>query len=345
MYGFWRGNVRIYGQLSEANGNIAKDFPGQSFFSGFLANPAEAPVARIAPEWHGLVEEFLGESAGLYPGIEHWWRSKVIPGLNGPSRVCRMVAVDGKVAAIAIAKYGRQSSKLCTLRVRPEFRSAGYGQSLLRSVLVSLMEAGTEKVHFTISEEIEAQCGSFFAPYGFHLDDWSRGRYVRGMDELVYSAGCDQIGDVLSQQFPLFGENVFVLSVRPQYAAAIEDGTKQVEFRKKFSRSAVNASALIYATSPVQEFRVSASIADVVHDSPESLWNRFGNLAGCTKAEFDRYFAGSTLGVALPLANVRTLPTPVSAKSNSLQAAKFRPPQSFAMLAQDHPVVRAVVGA
>ncbi|MBL8877033.1 MAG: hypothetical protein JNM86_14660 [Phycisphaerae bacterium] len=331
--------------MSEASSNVAKDFPGQSFFSGFLSDPVAAPVARIGPEWHGLVEEFLGESAALYPDIDHWWRSKVVPGLDGPSRVCRMVAVDGEIAAVAIAKYGRRSSKLCTLRVRPQFRSAGFGQSLLRSVLVSLLEAGTDKVHFTISEEIASQCGSFFEPYGFHFDDWSPGRYVRGMDELVYSAGSDQIGDVLSQQIPLFGDNVIVLSVRPQYAAAIEDGTKQVEFRKKFSRSAANTSALIYATSPVQEFRASVSIADVIHDSPASLWARFGHLAGCTKEAFDRYFAGSTQGVALPLANVCRLPTPVSAKSQSLQAANFRPPQSFAMLAQDHPVVRAVVGA
>ncbi len=256
-----------------------------------------------------------------------------------------MISVDGKIAAVAISKWQRQSSKLCTLRVRPEFRSAGFGQELLHSTLASLLRAGTERVHFTISEEIQSQCGSFFDPYGFHLDYWSRGRYIRGMSELVYSAGSDAIEDALSHQIPLFGDNVVVLSVRPKYAAAIENGTKQVEFRKKFSARAASSQALVYVTSPVQEFRISASIADVIQDTPTAIWDRFGHVAGCSRLEFDQYFEGSDSAVALPLSNVQTLANPVHFKAPSLASVNFKPPQSFAILPQAHPVVRAVVGA
>src|SRR5262249_30354696 len=160
--------------------------------------------------------------------------------------LCRLVSVDGRIAAVAIAKLHHKSSKLCTLRVRPEYRNLGLGQRLLRSTLASLLEADTPKVHFTISEEIFEESGSFFTPYGFRLGHWKKDWYVRGMYEMAYWARASAIRDALSHQLPLFQNSVAVLSIRPEPAAAIENGTKLVEFRRRFTRKAKAIPALFY---------------------------------------------------------------------------------------------------
>jgi len=297
----------------------------------------------VSPEWYGLVEEFLGESDSLYPGINEWWKRRVIPDLESGQRFCRIVAVDGEVAAVAIAKYQKKSSKLCTLRVNPRFRRLGLGQKLLRATLRDLLKSNTRRVHFTISEEIFAECGSFFTPYGFHLAHWKQGWYVRGMYEMAYSAPAAVISDAMTGQLPLFGGNpVVLLSIRPEHANAIEEGRKLVEFRRKFSHRAKAATALIYATAPAKEFRLSASIADVVEGTPSGLWEQFSGVAGCTKEDFDAYFEGSQLGYALPLSNIRKLPFAISSTSPSLRTLNFRPPQSYSIIDMAHPIALAV---
>lgn len=303
------------------------------------------PTQRITPEWHSLVSEFLVESEHLYPGIEKWWSDKVVPGLDDGRRLCRMIAVDGEVAALAIAKVDIHSSKLCTLRVRPKFQGLGLGQQLIRSTFASLLERQTGRIHFTISEEINHECGSFFEPYGFKLGAWKRGWYVRGMYEMAYWAKASRIRDALSHQLPLFGERpVVVMSIKPEYALAMGAGHKQVEFRRKFTDKVRQATALFYVTAPVQEFRLSAAIADVVRGSPDDLWSRFGSVAGCDESAFRAYFEGADSGYAIALSSIQRLASPLHTHSPALQELKFRPPQSFAILPSSAPLVRAVVG-
>ncbi len=300
------------------------------------------------PEWSRSIEDFLGESDGLYPGIVHWWRKSVLPDLGEGRRLCRAISVDGAVAALAIARIERKSSKLCTLRVDPKFRNQGLGQRLLRQVLGGLLESGTRRVHFTISEQILDECGSFFQPYGFRLAHWRQGWYVRGMWELAFSARASVIRDALSGQgqlWPEHGRQVTILSVRPRHAAAIESGLKRVEFRRRFSRRAGNSPALVYATSPLKQFRLSAMIGQVEEDTPQNLWDRFGPDGGSSLRDFQEYFSGAHSGFALPLLDVTPLPRPIGAESPTLRSVGFRPPQSFAILDRDAPLIRAVVAS
>ncbi|HLP82841.1 MAG TPA: hypothetical protein VK157_00690 [Phycisphaerales bacterium] len=301
-------------------------------------------VAAMTPDWHKQVENFLVESDHLYPGIDHWFRNSVVPGLETGKRLCRAVVIGDQIAALAIAKVSASSSKLCTLRVRPEFQRLGLGERLLRSVLANLLEYDTRKVHFTISEEVFDKCGGFFAPYGFKLGHWRKGWYVRGMYEMAYWARESTIRDVLSNQMPLFRRDpVVVLSVRPQHAAQIAAGTKLVEFRRRFTNQIRQAPAIVYVTSPVQQFQLTASIADVQRDTPKNLWEKYGDHAGCDRETFNTYFRDTHEGVALPLVNVQRLSTPISFRSEMLQAFNYRPPQSYAVLDRHNPLVQTVL--
>lgn len=326
---------------------VQRGAKGQLFLFSDASKPnqADSPplVGKVSPEWYELVEEFLGQSDSLYPGITDWWKKRVIPGLENQSRLCKIVAVDGKIAALAIAKLHTKSSKLCTLRVAPEFRKLGLGQRLLRSTLGSLLAANASKIHFTISEEIFHECGNFFTPYGFQLGHWRKGWYVRGMYEMAYWARASAIQHALDQQMTLFTDrSVVVMSIKPEHALAIQHGIKRVEFRRRFSRSVKCSKALFYSTAPAKQFQLSATITDIVEGSPEYLWNRFNSIAGCGYLDFKEYFAGSNSGFALPLADVHSFATPLSHDSPFLQSIQFRPPQSYAIVHANSPLIRAV---
>lgn len=134
------------------------------------------------------IKEFLLESRELYPGIDSWWQGVVIPGIRTGERVCYAARVKGYIAAVSIGKRARRSAKLCTLRVHDAFRGFGLGERLLKLTIDELLRTNCQRVHYTISENVFSQCGSFFKPYGFSLISWKKERYTRGIEELVFAA-------------------------------------------------------------------------------------------------------------------------------------------------------------
>lgn len=167
--------------------------------SGQVTEEKESLIAIVpkilpgAPMRYAQIREVLAESASLYPGIEEWWDSRVAPGLTTGERTCRIVVIDEEIAAIGIGKRGNGSAKLCTLRVCDRYRRCGLGQKLLFETLSDLLETSCRSVHFTISEEIRAESLGFFTRYGFGLASWTRGKYVRGMDELSFAASAKRL--------------------------------------------------------------------------------------------------------------------------------------------------------
>ena len=183
------------------------------------------------------IADFLTESIHLYPNIAEWWQRKILPGLESGERVCRVATVGDRVNALAIGKRSEKSAKLCTLRVRQDARRLGIGQRLLHETLADLLREGCQRVYYTISEQVLGECGRFFTPYDFTLASWEKGRYVNGMDELVFHAEARRLVRTLRKRArrAYREEDAVVLSVKPKYARMIEQGCKMVEFRRRFS--------------------------------------------------------------------------------------------------------------
>ena len=71
-------------------------------------------------------------------------------------------------------------------------------------------------------------------------------------------------------------ERVALLSVHPLYAAALVDGRKTVEFRKR--RLAPDVSRVrVYATAPLQHVIGEFEVAETVEGTPGEIWDRFGS--------------------------------------------------------------------
>jgi predicted transcriptional regulator len=127
---------------------------------------------------------------------------------------------------------------------------------------------------------------------------------------------------------------MLLVSIHPKYVELILSGDKKVELRRRAPR--VNGgSALIYATSPRMELIATFQIASVVRAPLGQLWESVRDIAGVTRTEFETYFAGLELGIAIGIADVEKLRAPVKLNEIRASLGKFHPPQGFRYLSSD----------
>lgn len=124
---------------------------------------------------------------------------------------------------------------------------------------------------------------------------------------------------------PATGRQV-VMSVRPRYAEAIMDGRKKVEFRKRPLASDVSV-VWVYATAPVQRIIGCFEVDATVTAPPGDLWRQFASVGAIDRADFDRYYAGSSVGSGICIGNVVRLEVPAPIQELLPSGV---PPQSFA---------------
>ncbi len=120
--------------------------------------------------------------------------------------------------------------------------------------------------------------------------------------------------------------SVALLPIKPIYADAIVEGRKHVEFRKTRFRRRVTHVA-IYASTPVQRIIGIFRVVDCEHASPERLWERHHAIGAISSADFKTYYADLDSGVAIHIADVLRLASPVP-----LNALRVRAPQNFCYL-------------
>jgi predicted transcriptional regulator len=120
-----------------------------------------------------------------------------------------------------------------------------------------------------------------------------------------------------------------LLSVKPQFAEAILDGTKKFEFRRALFRDPNVRRVVLYASSPVQRVVGEFTIQGIVSMDLESLWEHTESDAGIQKDYFDEYFAGRDSGYAVAVGVTRRYPEPLALEQHfGIQ----HPPQSFRYL-------------
>ncbi|MFA7042749.1 MAG: ASCH domain-containing protein [Bacteroidales bacterium] len=119
-----------------------------------------------------------------------------------------------------------------------------------------------------------------------------------------------------------------LLSIKPEFAFKIFDGTKKFEFRKSiFKRSGVKK-VVVYASSPVQQIIGEFEIADILCEETELLWNMTQQFSGISKEFYDQYFANKDKAFAIQVGKVKKYDLPKSLSDYDIYFA----PQSFAYL-------------
>lgn len=120
-----------------------------------------------------------------------------------------------------------------------------------------------------------------------------------------------------------------LLSIKPEYAHSILDGTKKFEFRRRVHRDSRVHTVVIYATKPVGKVVGEFSIKGVHTDHPDFLWEHTKDFSGITKNFFAEYFSGREVGHAIEVKKVKRYRKP-------RELSDFLPsgiaPQSYAYL-------------
>ena len=119
-----------------------------------------------------------------------------------------------------------------------------------------------------------------------------------------------------------------LLSIKPEFALRIFDGSKRYEYRREiFKRSDVRT-VVVYASKPLRKVIGEFEIGEILSEKPEVLWAKTGDHAGITKKRFLQYFNNKTEGYAIEVKGARTYNVPLQLNQLSVS----RPPQSFIYL-------------
>lgn len=134
----------------------------------------------------------------------------------------------------------------------------------------------------------------------------------------------------------------FLISLEERHANRIFEGTKTVELRRRPMHVAIGAAVWIYVKMPVGSVVGCAKVTGLHTLSPSTLWNRFGAVSGLQRHEFFEYFSGLPKAFALGLSEPTRLASPIPLTKLRDVSSGFHPPQFFANVASDGPLLRAM---
>ena len=119
-----------------------------------------------------------------------------------------------------------------------------------------------------------------------------------------------------------------LLSIKPEFAKLIFDGTKKFEFRKTIFKNKDIKTVVVYASSPLQKVIGEFEIEAIINEDLDLLWEKTKEYAGIDRAYFNQYFAAKNKGYAIKIKTVTKY-----AKYQSLKDDyNLTPPQSFLYL-------------
>ena len=119
-----------------------------------------------------------------------------------------------------------------------------------------------------------------------------------------------------------------MLSIKPEFAVKIFDGSKRYEYRRVIFRQEGVERVIVYASHPIKRVIGEFEIAEVLYDEVPSLWARTRHCSGISKKRFLDYFRDKTKGYAIKVKST-------TAYSNPLPLTRLMvssPPQSFVYL-------------
>jgi predicted transcriptional regulator len=134
---------------------------------------------------------------------------------------------------------------------------------------------------------------------------------------------------------------VALMSLHPEFAAAILSGEKTVEFRKRPIADDVTH-VVIYVTKPVAAVVGIFRVGGQVTTSPDSLWRAFRSVAGISRGRFFDYFGSRLSGTGIKVDTVHAFDAQLPLAES---VGVSHPPQSFQYLsAEQADRVFALVG-
>ena len=119
-----------------------------------------------------------------------------------------------------------------------------------------------------------------------------------------------------------------LLSIKPEFALKIFDGSKKYEYRRIIFKREQVTRVVVYASAPIGKVIGEFEIADILHDEPKRLWVKTNQHAGINREKFFDYFSDRDKGYAIKVKHYAKYDSPKSLNSFMVTS----PPQSFLYL-------------
>jgi len=123
-----------------------------------------------------------------------------------------------------------------------------------------------------------------------------------------------------------------LLSIKPEFAEKIFNGTKKFEFRKSIFKNTNVEKIVVYASYPVQKVIGEFEIEEILEAKPSQLWQITQDFSGISKQYFDQYFTVREKGYAIKINNIKKYKFPLNLKDD---LGINYPPQSYMYLQEN----------
>ena len=120
-----------------------------------------------------------------------------------------------------------------------------------------------------------------------------------------------------------------LLSIKPEFAFKIFDGTKKYEFRKSIFKKPGVKKVIVYASSPVQQVIGEFEIERVLSHDVETLWEMSKEHGGISEDFYFEYFSEKEVAYAIEVKNYEKYQVPLSIERDFAVS----PPQSYRYVA------------
>jgi predicted transcriptional regulator len=117
-----------------------------------------------------------------------------------------------------------------------------------------------------------------------------------------------------------------VLSIKPEFAYKIFDGSKRFEFRRVIFKNEKIKSVIVYASSPVQQVIGEFEIQNIHNHDLDTLWELTQEYSGISEDYYYQYFGDKEQGYAIEIKKTKKYRKPKCLREDF----NLLPPQSFA---------------
>ena len=117
-----------------------------------------------------------------------------------------------------------------------------------------------------------------------------------------------------------------LLSIKPEFAHKIFEGSKKFEFRKQVFKDTSVKKVIVYSSSPEQKVIGEFEIETILSDTPNNIWIQTKLYSGISQKFYDEYFKGRDNAYAIKVASTKKYRKEKSLADYNVQSA----PQSFA---------------
>lgn len=125
---------------------------------------------------------------------------------------------------------------------------------------------------------------------------------------------------------------ILLISVKPEFAQKIFNGTKTIELRKSMPNVSKEDIVLIYGTVPNKCLMGFGRVDNTIKENPRAIWNTHAAHLGIDKKRYFEYYKDAAFAIGIMLKDIKLFPKPISLSEIKKTYPTFTPPQTFKYL-------------